>query len=118
MNSRTRRILGLLSDPAVAQALEACGKERQSAGDLGRLTGATATAMKQKAELLEAFGLLRAGPTLLSGGRPAASWEAASTDELHTFARQADAFANALARSTERLIDEPQDQRRLRVIKD
>jgi predicted ArsR family transcriptional regulator len=118
MQPRTRRILGLLSDSAVALALEACAQSTQTAKDLGELTGATPTSMKQKAELLEAYGLLEAGPTLLSGGRPAASWKAASSKELRDFSRQADAFAKALARSTERMLDEPEGAQHLRIVKD
>ena len=111
-------MLHLLSDPTVAAILSACAEREQTNKDLEERTGAKSTPVKYKLELLEAYGLLRRGPLHQRQGRPAASWRAASTTELAAFERRADAFAKALARSVEQMVDESSATSQLRVVDD
>jgi predicted ArsR family transcriptional regulator len=119
MNDRTRRLLQLLSEPVVATVLSACAERERTNKELEEMTSAKPTLMKQKVELLEVYGLLRSGPLLQQPtGRPAATWRAASVKELRNFERQVNDFARAMARSTERMVDEPSSTTRLRVVGD
>lgn len=105
----------LLADSAVACALTACAERERTSKDLELLTGAKPAGLKHKIDLLEAYGLLQRGPMHQRKGRPAASWRAAGTTELATFEFHADAFTKALARVTERMVDEPPGVLRLRI---
>lgn len=107
--------MGLLADPTVAGTLAACAGQDRTSKELEALTGAKPAGLKHKVDLLEAYGLLQRGPIHQRKGRPAASWRAASSAELAAFERHATAFAKALARATERMVDEPAGVVRLRL---
>ena len=121
MNHRTQRILALLAEAEVGLILRACAEESRTLRDLEKLSGGKATLIKQRVELLEAFGLLQPAGLVQGTGRPANAWKATAVEELSTFQRQADDFARALARVTERMIEDETPAaplRKLRVVQD
>lgn len=116
MNGRTRQLLGLLAEPGVGTILKACAEAEQTLNDLQQRTGASKTVLKEKTRLLVAFSLLETASSQVHNGRPAASWRAVNVEELVTLEEHIDAFAKALSRATERMVDQPSAQRNLRVV--
>ena len=115
MDRRTLSLLGLLAEPAIPVLLALCEEQDRTVKELLQFTGSKSGWLRQKIELLVVYGLLVPGPQQQRSGRPAETWRAAATEELAAFQNQAREFSKALARSTERMVDEPVSPAHLRV---
>jgi hypothetical protein len=108
-------MISLLGDPLTDAILQSCRGQHRTLRDLREATGGSSTVLKERLGLLTAYGLVAEGPVVQGEGRPASSWLAYAVDELETFVEQADAFALALVKATERMLEEADAPPRTRL---